>query len=158
MAACSHAVPHHGDPTTMSAEDLARMRQRMTDRVSRELTLNEAQKQRLGVLFDKLAEQRRNVMGPGTDTRTAARGLLAGNTFDRAGAQQLVDQKSGALRSAAPELIGAFGDFYDGLAPEQQQKVRDWMDKRGGRRWWGGHPMGRTGDPATPGQAPAAGG
>jgi Spy/CpxP family protein refolding chaperone len=139
LAACSHIGPHHGDMSQMSAEDQARMRQHMSDRVSRELSLDDAQKQRLGVLFDKLAEQRKTVVGAETDPRAKVRTLLAGNTFDRAGAQQLVDQKTGAVRTAAPELITAFGDFYDSLKPEQQQKLRDWMDKRGGRRWFGGH-------------------
>jgi Spy/CpxP family protein refolding chaperone len=141
LAACSHVGPHRGDMSQMSAEDLARMRQRITERVSSELNLDDAQRQRLGVLFDKLSEQRKAVMGADADPRAKVRTLLAGNTFDRAGAQQLVDQKTGAVRTAAPELIGAFGDFYDGLKPEQQQKLRDWMDKRGGRRWFGGHGM-----------------
>jgi Spy/CpxP family protein refolding chaperone len=123
---------------TMSAEDMGRMRQRMLDRAASELTLDAAQKQRLATVFDKLAEQRKVVMGPDTDPRAKARALLAGNTFDRAGAQQLIDQKTSAVRSGAPEVITAFGDFFDNLKPEQQQKVRVWLDKRGGHRWFGG--------------------
>jgi Spy/CpxP family protein refolding chaperone len=120
------------------------MRQRVSDLVGSKLDLDEAQKQRLGVLFDKMAEQRKVVMGADADPRARLRALMAGNTFDRAAAQQLVEQKTGAVRTAAPELITAFGDFYDGLKPEQQQKLREWMDKRGGRRWFGGQgtPMG----------------
>jgi Spy/CpxP family protein refolding chaperone len=139
LAACSHIGPHQGDMSQMSADDLARMRQHMTERVSRELSLDDAQKQRLGALFDKLAEQRKVVMGADADPRAKVRALVAGNTFDRAGAQQLVDQKTTALHSAAPEVITAFGDFYDSLKPDQQLKLREWMDKRGGRRWFGGH-------------------
>jgi hypothetical protein len=33
------------------------------------------------------------------------------------------------------ELIAAFGDFYDSLKPEQQQKVREFMQR--GRHGWG---------------------
>lgn len=141
VAACGHAGPRRGDVSQMSAEDLSHMRQHVGDRISSELKLDDAQKQRLGVLFDKLAEQRKAVMGSDTDPRAKVRALLAGNTFDRAGAQQLVEQKAGAVRTAAPELIAAFGDFYDSLKPEQQQKLREWMDQRGGRRWFGGHAM-----------------
>jgi Spy/CpxP family protein refolding chaperone len=138
LSAYGHAVAHPRDMATMSAEDMGRMRQRMLDRAASELTLDAAQKQRLAAVFDKLAEQRKAVMGPDTDPRAKARALIAGNTFDRAGAQQLIDQKTGAVRSGAPEVITAFGDFYDNLKPEQQQKVRVWMDKRGGHRWFGG--------------------
>jgi Spy/CpxP family protein refolding chaperone len=135
LASASHAMarPPH-DMAAMSTEDMARMRQHMLDRATRELSLDEAQKQRLATLLDKMAAQRSAVMGgPQDDPRAKTRALLAGSTFDRAGAQALVDQKTGAMRSAAPELISAFGDFFDGLKPEQQQKVRVWMDKRGGR-------------------------
>ena len=38
--------------------------------------------------------------------------------------------------SGSPELIAAFGDFYDSLKPEQQQKVREFLN-RGSR--WGHH-------------------
>jgi hypothetical protein len=32
-------------------------------------------------------------------------------------------------------VIAAFGDFYDSLRPEQQQKVRDFLQKRHGHRF-----------------------
>jgi periplasmic protein CpxP/Spy len=35
------------------------------------------------------------------------------------------------VRGKSPELIAAAGEFYDSLKPEQQQKVRDFMAKRG---------------------------
>ncbi|MEY4748772.1 MAG: hypothetical protein RIQ60_986 [Pseudomonadota bacterium] len=126
------ARPPH-DMAAMSTEDMARMRQHMLDRATRELSLDDAQKQRLATVLDKMAAHRTAMMGkPGEDPRAKARALMAGSTFDRAGAQALVDQKAGAMRSAAPEMISAFGDFFDGLKPEQQQKLRAWMDKRGG--------------------------
>ncbi|MFM2065531.1 MAG: hypothetical protein RLZZ584_440 [Pseudomonadota bacterium] len=138
LAGYSHAVARQHDMATMSAEDMGRMRQHMLERATRELTLDTAQQQRLGALLDKLAEQRKAVMGPDADPRAKARALVAGNTFDRAGAQALVEQKAAAVRSGAPEVIAAFGDFYDSLKPEQQHKVRVWLDKRGGHRWFGG--------------------
>lgn len=150
LSACGHAGPYRGDMSQMSAEDVSRMRQRMSDRVSSRLDLDAAQKQRLGVVFDRLADQRQALIGNDGSPRAKARALLAGNTFDRAGAQLLVDQKTAAVKSGSPELITAFGDFFDGLRPDQQQKVREWMDKRGGHRWFG-----RQGDRGAP--APAGG-
>jgi len=63
----------------------------------------------------------------------ALRGLFAGNTLDQAGAKKLVDEKTAALQAGSPEVIAAAADFFDNLRPEQQQKVRDFMER--GRRW-----------------------
>ena len=150
LAAVGQAVAHPHDMAGMSAEDGARMRQHMLERASRELALDPAQKQRLTTLFDKLAEQRKLLRGSDADPRAKARALVAGPTFDRAGAQALVDQKTGALRSAAPEVIAAFGDFYDGLKPEQQGKLRTWMDRRGGHGWMGAGLFGGPGEHGGP--------
>ena len=43
-------------------------------------------------------------------------------------------QKTAALNAKSPEVIAAAGDFYDSLNPTQQQKVRDFMQRRHG--WW----------------------
>jgi hypothetical protein len=36
------------------------------------------------------------------------------------------------LQNKSPEVIAALADFYDSLNPAQQQKVRDFMEHRGG--------------------------
>lgn len=134
LTACGHG--HHGG-WQMTEADAQKMRERMIDRVSRELTLDEAQKQRLGVLADKLREQRIALMGaPGSnaDPRAELQALVAGPTFDRSRAQSLVEAKTAAVRSKSPEVIAAMADFYDSLKPEQQQKVREFMAKRRGWR------------------------
>lgn len=61
--------------------------------------------------------------------RAEMQALIKGDKFDRAGAQALVDQKANAMRSSAPEVITAMGDFYDSLKPEQQAKVRAFMER-----------------------------
>ena len=61
---------------------------------------------------------------------------MAGPTFDRAGAKSLLDAKTAALQGGSPAVIAAFGDFYDGLRPEQQAKVREFMSR--GRHGWRG--------------------
>ena len=40
-----------------------------------------------------------------------------------------------AVNAKSPEVIAAFGDFYDGLTPAQQAKVRDFLERRG--HGWG---------------------
>ena len=132
LTACGHGMPG-GGWQQMSEADALKMRERMIDKVSRELTLDDAQKQKLGVLADKLREQRVALTGSTPDPRADLQQLIAGNTFDRTRAQQLVDEKTAAVRSKAPEVITALGDFYDSLRPEQQQKVRDFMARHRSR-------------------------
>ena len=131
LTACGHG--HHGG-WQMSDADAQKMRERMIDRVSRELTLDDAQKQRLGVLADKLREQRLALVGNTTEPRAELQALVTGTTFDRARAQALVEAKTNAVRQKSPEVIAAMADFYDSLKPEQQQKVREFMAKRRGWR------------------------
>ena len=102
LSACGHHE-HGPGMAQMSAEDAAKWREKLIERAGKELQLDATQKQQLGVLFDRLREQR----------------------------NALVDEKTGAVRSKSPEVIAAAGDFYDGLKPEQQAKLRDWLQSRG---------------------------
>ena len=131
LSACGH---HHGGGWQMSEADSAKMRERMIERASSKLDLDATQKQKLGVLADKLKEQRMALVGASTDPRAELQALVAGPKFERERAQGLVEAKTGALRSKSPEVIAAAGDFFDSLKPEQQQKVRELLSKRHGWR------------------------
>jgi Spy/CpxP family protein refolding chaperone len=133
LTACGHG--HHAG-WQMSDADAQKMRERMIDRASRELALDDAQKQRLGVLADKLREQRQALVGNTSDPRAELQALVTGTTFDRARAQALIEAKTNAVRTKSPEVITAMGDFYDSLRPDQQQKVREFMSRR--HRGWRG--------------------
>ena len=115
----------------MTEEDSAKFRAKMVERVGKELNLDEAQKQRLTALADKLREQRNVLMAGANDPRAEMQALIAGPTFDRDRAQGIVTAKTEALRGKSPEVIAAAAEFYDSLKPEQQQKVRDFMARRG---------------------------
>lgn len=130
LTACGHRYEHHG--WNVSAEDRARFRERMIDRVSNKLELNEDQKKRLVALADKLHEQRSAIAGQAGDTRAEVQALVAGDRFDRARAQALVSGKTAAVTAKSPEVIAALADFYDSLTPAQQAKVRDFMQHRRG--------------------------
>jgi Spy/CpxP family protein refolding chaperone len=73
-------------------------------------------------------------MGQAKDPRAEIKALVAGDKFDKARAQSLVTEKTTVLQAGSPEVIAALADFYDSLNPTQQQKVRDFMDRRG--RWF----------------------
>jgi periplasmic protein CpxP/Spy len=131
IAACGHR--HHHGFSQISAEDLGKWRGKIVDKAGKELNLDDAQKQRLGQLFDKMAEQRAALVGQGGDPRASLRQLVQGEKFDRTQASKLVSEKTDAVRGKSPEVISAMADFYDGLNPTQQAQLRAWMDKRGRR-------------------------
>ena len=135
MAACSHRAHHGAGWQAMSDEDAAKMKARLIDKAGSRLDLDSAQKAKLGVLADKLREQRNALVGSTTDPRAELQSLVSGATFDRAKAKTLVDAKTGAINAKSPEVIAAMADFYDSLKPEQQTKVREFMASRG--RGWG---------------------
>jgi len=125
---------HRGSWNNMSEADSAQMRERVLERAGKALKLDDAQKQRLAVLADKLRDSRSAVMGT-TDPRAEIQALVAGPMFDRTNAQALVEAKTAAIRTKSPELITAAADFFDSLKPEQQQQVREFMNHRRGA--WG---------------------
>jgi protein CpxP len=126
LGACSHRGPggwHESSPES---------RTRMVEKIGSRLDLDAVQKQKLSVLADKLQAQRTALRGA-TDPRAAMQALFAGSKLDQAGAKKLIDEKTAAIQTGSPEVIAAAADFFDNLRPEQQQKVREFMER--GRRW-----------------------
>lgn len=133
LSACGHR--HEGHGMHMSAEDHAKFRNKMVDRMASKLDLTAEQKQRAATLADKLHEQRMALVGTTTNPRAEVQALVAGATFDKARAQALITEKTAALNAKSPQVVAAMADFYDSLNPAQQAKVRDFMHGRHG--WWG---------------------
>lgn len=115
-------------------EARAEFRAKRMERISTELGLNDTQKQKLSTFFDKLSDQRKAKMGDGKGRHEKLQSLIAGKTFDRDGAQALLNEKVARLQSSGPELIAAAADFFDSLSAEQQQKAREFLERRHGRR------------------------
>jgi protein CpxP len=133
LAACGHHRHEYG--ANMSAEEQSHKRSKIIERVAGKLDLTAEQRQRLGVLADKLQAQRAALVGTTTNPRAELQALVAGEKFDRTRAQALLTEKTAAIASKSPEMIAAMADFYDSLTPVQQTKVRDAM--QGGRHgWW----------------------
>jgi Spy/CpxP family protein refolding chaperone len=132
LAACGQR--HHQFGANMSAEQYVEVRDKMVERAASKLDLNADQKKLLSVLGDKFYAQRTALMGQAKDPRAEIKALVAGDKFDKARAQSLVTEKTTVLQAGSPEVIAALADFYDSLNPTQQQKVRDFMDRRG--RWF----------------------
>jgi len=83
---------------------------------------------------DKLHEQRVALRGA-TDPRAEVRALVAGEKFDRDKARAMLGEKMSAVSAKSPEVIAAFGDFFDSLSPAQQAKVREFLQHRH-HGWW----------------------
>ena len=129
LAAWAHN--HHGHGwRAMTEEDAARMKARVVEKVGSKLDLDAAQKAKLGVLADKLREQRNALVGSTTNPRAELQALMAGPTFDRSKATALIQDKVTAVNAKSPEVVAAMADFYDSLKPEQQAKVREFMARR----------------------------
>ena len=133
LTACGSRGHHHGGD--WSPERVTEVRGKVVDKISSKLELNEAQKQKLGVLADEIIAQRTALRGQGTDPRADFKAMIAGDKFDRARAQALLDQKTQAVQGNGPKVIAALADFYDSLNPEQQKQVRERLEQR--RGWWG---------------------
>jgi protein CpxP len=129
LTACSSGHHHRGG---MTPEKMAEVRSRMVERVSSKLELNAAQRQKLNILADKIEAQRAAFVGNTQDPRAEMQAIVAGDKFDRERAQALLAEKTRAVQANSPEVLGAMADFYDALNPDQQQKVRELMQRRKG--------------------------
>jgi protein CpxP len=138
LAACSHRSHHGPWGGNLTEAEQAEWREKMVERAGRKLDLDAAQKAKLTVLADALAAQRKAMVAKGGEPRAELKAVLAGPLFDRNRALALVDAKATAVREASPTLVAAAADFYDSLKPEQQQKVRELLERRGGRHGWRG--------------------
>ena len=131
LSACGERHGRHH----MGGEYESKTTQKLIDRVSSELALTAAQRQQLVILGERMRAQRKAFVGTTTDPRAELQALVSGAQFDRARAQAIINEKTDAIRAGSPDVISATADFYDGLNPEQQHKLREHLQKR--HRWFG---------------------
>jgi Spy/CpxP family protein refolding chaperone len=119
-----------------SDDKIGEMRGKAVEKISGKLDLNAEQKARLGALADEMIASRKALRGESPNPRADMAALMAGDKFDRTQAQQMLDQKTTVLQAQGPKVVAAFADFYDSLNPDQQQQVREKLERRG-HGWWG---------------------
>lgn len=103
---------------------------RLTDRITRELELDDAQSTHLETLKQRMLTVKEEMREHRDEARQKVMALFEGPTMDREDAQILVEEKIGSINTLAPQLITEIGDFYDSLSPEQQQRLRDKVSER----------------------------
>ncbi len=112
-----------------------RWRERVVDRVAHRLGLDDEQRERFGLLYERLRELRQALRGR-SDLRKDIGSLVQDGAFDRWYAQDLVNARIQALRDKSPLVISAMAEFYDALRPAQQQKVRDLLARKPAAWGW----------------------
>jgi Spy/CpxP family protein refolding chaperone len=128
----------HGRHGEWTEARVTEMRGKAVDRISGKLELDAAQKAKLETLADAMLAQRKALRGDGTNPRDALKPLIAGEKFDRAQAQALLQAKTAAVQGQGPKVVEAMADFYDSLKPAQQAQVRTMLEKRGHGWGWRG--------------------
>jgi len=112
--------------------------ERMIERVSDRLELNDNQVQALQALRDEVLETRDLMRGDG-NIRTQVNALIAADTFDQGAALSIINDRAASLQANAPELVAAAAVFFDGLDAEQRTEVQEFMDHMGKRHGRHGH-------------------
>lgn len=118
---------HHGPP---SAEQMAQHEAAMLAHIGKKLNLDANQAAKLKALGDLMLAD--HAPQAGGDPHAAMTALIAGNTFDRAGAQALVNKHVAKIQADSPALITAAGDFFDSLDAAQQAQVREFAARHHG--------------------------
>ena len=107
------------------SDDAAERRTCMVDMASRKLDLDANQRAKLDTLAATLQAKRSALVPDAANPRAELQALIAGPSFDRTQASALLQAKLATVQTQSPDVINAFGDFFDSLRPEQQAEMRD---------------------------------
>jgi len=114
--------------------------ERMIERVSERLELDDNQRAAITTLADEMRETRELMRGTDGDLRAQVESLVTADTLDQGAALTLIQRRTASMNAQAPELVAAAAAFLDGLDAEQKADVAEFLEKRGGhgRRGRGG--------------------
>ena len=105
--------------------------ERMIERVSERLELDDNQRAALVTFAAEMRETRELVRGEGDALRDRAQALLTADTLDQGAALALIEQRTAAVQSQAPELVAAAAVFLDGLTAEGKADIERFLDRKG---------------------------
>lgn len=121
LAACNQR-DHRPDPEAFA--------ERIMDRVSEKLNLNQEQVAKLDGVKEALLNARKEMREQRSDKQAELMSLLDQPTLDQQKALALVNERGDAIKAQAPKVIAAVAAFYDSLTPEQQQTLRTTIQER----------------------------
>lgn len=126
IAACSH---HHRTPEQRA--------EWMTEKVSKELKLDDAQQAKFKALSEDMLAVRKQMRSEFGSDRDQVLDLLDQPKLDQARILGMVKEHTRTINEQAPKIVAAMGDFYDSLSPEQQAEVREFVkEHHGHHRHW----------------------
>jgi protein CpxP len=99
----------------------------MTEKVTKELKLDDAQQAKLKTLSDLMLSARKQMRQEFGDDRDQVLSLLDQPKLDQARILGMVREHTQAINKEAPKVVAALGNFYDSLTPEQQAEVRKFV-------------------------------
>lgn len=103
--------------------------ERMIDRISDQLDLNDTQVMALNGFAGELNETRTLMQGDPGVIRNEISNLVSSTTFDQGKALSMINDRAAALQNNAPELVAAAAVFFDGLDSAQKEKVSKFASK-----------------------------
>ncbi|MEE9447829.1 MAG: Spy/CpxP family protein refolding chaperone [Arenicellales bacterium] len=105
-------------------------------KISKKLDLNDAQQVQLEALQAQV-KAKMSGMHEGKAAKKAEIMALFGEQFKQNDALIMLQERAAKMNENAPEMVHAFGNFYDSLDTEQQTKMRTFIEKRGTRGFMG---------------------
>lgn len=124
IASGSALAWRHGGPSS----------ERMIERVSKQLELDQSQQAALTVLIGEIRETRDLVRGDADDLRASIGSMISSDTFDQGTALSMIEQRTSALQTQAPELVSSAATFIDGLDSEQKADIVSFLERHEGKR------------------------
>ncbi len=125
IASIAHA---YGDPSKRA--------DRMVEKISHRLDLNEAQIANLESLKTTVMAMREDMRDTRSEAGQTVEELLSSSTFDEQKAIQLIDKPMTQVKDKMPEVISAFGVFWNSLDAEQQAEIKEKFEDRMDHREW----------------------
>jgi Spy/CpxP family protein refolding chaperone len=133
-----YAFSKHGDWGMTPAEKI----EFVSDRVSKKLELDEAQRQKFTDFAETVSGIMQEVKLSREQRHTEIASLLEEPALDQARALQLVQQRTRMIDEKAPEIIASLAIFLDSLNTEQRAELQEFIDKRHDHHRHGGHMLG----------------
>lgn len=124
IASGSALAWRHGGPSS----------ERMIERVSKQLELDQSQQAALTVLIGEIRETRDLMRGDADDLRASIGSMISSDTFDQGTALSMIEQRTSALQTQAPELVSSAATFIDGLDSEQKADIVSFLERHEGKR------------------------
>jgi len=103
--------------------------ERMINRITKVLSLDEGQVESLKALQVELKETRELALQDKSGFIDSLSEMVSAETFDQQRALDMINQRTEAVQANAPDVVNAAAVFFDGLTAEQKEQLDGKMQK-----------------------------